>query len=526
MNGGDGTFMQFQDDGAGNFTLRATVPVGADPRQIATTDLDFDGLYDSVTFNFGSNSVSVLKQGANFAHARTDYPVQAGPVSGGFSDVNGDGYLDIVTENSAANSISVLMNSGGATFKPAVHYAVGANPRAHSIGDFNRDGRPDVAVRNADSNDIAILLNNGDGSFAPAVFYPVGGSPVSLGVTDFDADGALDLVAVVPSLNSVAVLYGNRDGSFRPAMIIPVGTNPSFGVQVADLNGDGRPDISVPLVGEDRIAVLLNTTEFRLGPTARANYQGSWVKAPSGAEAGWTVNFAHQGNAIVATWFTYGADGKPLWLSAKLSRTATNVYAGPLTSATGPSYDAAPFDPAKVVSTVVGTLTVTFFGSDNAYFAYTYNGVSQAKTITRQVFASPVPNCSWAAQPDLALAENFQDQWGNAAEPGWAVAVTHQGDTLAATWSTFGADGKPLWFLVAAQKTGPNTYAGPLRTLAGPPLDATPWDASKVVETVVGSATLTFSDGNRGTFAPTIDGRTLAKEIARQVFAPPGTVCF
>ncbi len=33
---------------------------------------------------------------------------------------------------------------------------------------------------------------------------------------------------------------------------------------------------------------------------------------PAGSESGWGINFAHQGDIIFATWFTYDADGKPL----------------------------------------------------------------------------------------------------------------------------------------------------------------------------------------------------------------------
>jgi hypothetical protein len=62
-------------------------------------------------------------------------------------------------------------------------------------------------------------------------------------------------------------------------------------------------------------------------------------------------------------------------------------------------------------------------------------------------------------------------------------------------------------------------------TAKGPPFNAVPWDASKVVETGVGAATLSFADGNNGSFMYTVNGTTQTKPIARQVFAPPGTIC-
>ena len=45
------------------------------------------------------------------------------------------------------------------------------------------------------------------------------------------------------------------------------------------------------------------------------------------------------------------------------------------------------------------------------------------------------------------------------------------------------------------------------------------------METFVGDATVTFADGNRATFAYTVNGTTQAKAVTRQVFVAPGTVC-
>ena len=64
-----------------------------------------------------------------------------------------------------------------------------------------------------------------------------------------------------------------------------------------------------------------------------------------------------------------------------------------------------------------------------------------------------------------------------------------------------------------------------MSTVTGPPFNASPFDPSKVVETQVGTATLTFANGNSASFAYTVNGTTQTKAIARQVWAPSGTVC-
>ncbi|MBL0292163.1 MAG: hypothetical protein IPQ15_16375 [Betaproteobacteria bacterium] len=64
-----------------------------------------------------------------------------------------------------------------------------------------------------------------------------------------------------------------------------------------------------------------------------------------------------------------------------------------MSTVTGPAFNAAPFDPAMVNDTQVGTATVTLANGNSASFSYTVNGISQTKALTRQVYASPGPFC-------------------------------------------------------------------------------------------------------------------------------------
>ncbi|HMA31917.1 MAG TPA: hypothetical protein VKT00_08900, partial [Casimicrobiaceae bacterium] len=72
---------------------------------------------------------------------------------------------------------------------------------------------------------------------------------------------------------------------------------------------------------------------------------------------------------------------------------SAGVFTGTLYRTTGPAFSAVPFDPAQVTRTAVGTATFTFSDGANGIFAYTVNGVSQAKAITREVFVSPGTLC-------------------------------------------------------------------------------------------------------------------------------------
>jgi hypothetical protein len=268
-------------------------------------------------------------------------------------------------------------------------------------------------------------------------------------------------------------------------------------------------------------------TNVRVIAAGPANYEGLWWTSPAGSESGWGVNFAHQGDTIFATWFTYDVTGKAWWLTMTAALTSPGVYTGTLFSETGPPFNSVRFDPTQVRGTVVGTGTLTFTDLNTGTFAYRVNGVSQTKSITRQVFGQ-LPTCTFGIQTDLTLAYNYQDLWWATpagSESGWGVFLTHQGDTIFATWFTYDLDRTPLWLSVTAPKTAAGIYGGTLYRTTGPAFSAIPFLPANVTTTAVGTATFTFTDGNTGTFAYTVNGVMQTKAITREVFAAPGTVC-
>jgi hypothetical protein len=266
------------------------------------------------------------------------------------------------------------------------------------------------------------------------------------------------------------------------------------------------------------------------------NFGGLWWNSPAASEAGWGINFAHQGDRIFASWFTYDRDGKAWWLVMSASRTAPRVYAGTLFDGTGPPFDSVPFPPlgapGGATGAPVGIATLTFTDANNGTFAYTVNGIAQTKAITREVFG-PLPNCVFGAQLNLALANNYQDLWWAApagSEAGWGINFAHEGDTIFATWYTYDHDRSPMWLVASVTKSGLSSYTGDLTRLTqGPAFNAVPFppigSPGGATGSVVGTATLSFFDGNSGTFSYSVDGVVQTKNITREVFTSPGTVC-
>ncbi len=75
-----------------------------------------------------------------------------------------------------------------------------------------------------------------------------------------------------------------------------------------------RADMTIP-----NMATNFAGQSASIAAAAAVNYQGLWFNP---AESGWGINFAHQGDLIFASWFTYDLTGKGTWLVMTASKTA------------------------------------------------------------------------------------------------------------------------------------------------------------------------------------------------------------
>ena len=97
---------------------------------------------------------------------------------------------------------------------------------------------------------------------SPAITVPVDGTlstPRSVTVADVNGDGNPDLL--VATGTSVAVLLGDGTGEFSAA-----GNAPATAGTLADVNGDGVLDAIVTTAGTNTVAVLLGTGNGGFGP--------------------------------------------------------------------------------------------------------------------------------------------------------------------------------------------------------------------------------------------------------------------
>jgi hypothetical protein len=121
---------------------------------------------------------------------------------------------------------------------------------------------------------------------------------------------------------------------------------------------------------------------------------------------------------------------------------------------------------------------------------------------------------------------NVQGLWWQPSESGWGVNLSQQGSTLFATWFTYDTQGKGQWLVMSnGDRVGDNAYSGALYRTTGPGYDQGSFDASGVQYTQVGTAYLSFSDSDNGTFVATVNGTTLSKAIKRYVYASATPTC-
>jgi hypothetical protein len=347
--------------GNGDGTFQAAVNYGAGTNFVAVGDVNGDGKPDLVVAGGGEGSVSVLLgNGDGTFQAAVSYG------SGGYeatsvavADVDGDGKPDLLVANSCAGppdaldiceeggSVGVLRGNGDGTFQSAVNYSSGAatfDTMSLAVADVNGDGKPDLLVANdciTDSdyppctNDtVGVLLGNGDGTFQAVVSYGAGGSFThSVAVADVDGDGKPDLVVADECVNSsncyngiVGVLLGNGDGTFQTALTYGSGGDAGANlVTVADVNGDGKPDIEVAIgcfgCNNGSVGVLINTSVSSATTALTSSSNPSSI----GQAVTFAATVTSQGFKIMPTGTVSFFDGTKTFGTVELNGNVANI---------------------------------------------------------------------------------------------------------------------------------------------------------------------------------------------------------
>jgi len=178
-------------------------------------------------------------------------------------DLNSDGRTDLVYLSSFYQASSLLGQSNK-TFS-----SVNTDLRTESFAlfplvDLNKDGELDLMVSAYQA--LQIWLGNGDGTFRFADSIDATGfvSGAVGAVADLNGDGNPDLILLPDAAGSLlSILYGNGDGTFQSPIFVPVSHLYSQIVAV-DVNGDNKPDLVMADSGG--ISMMLNLGSGVFGP--------------------------------------------------------------------------------------------------------------------------------------------------------------------------------------------------------------------------------------------------------------------
>jgi hypothetical protein len=271
-----GSALIMSGDGTGNFNTYQIITLGRDPSAVTAADLNGDGHLDLAITNEIDQTLSLLQNDSSGYFSVVSSlvlwqpsgpgavlpPPPVEPTSVVAVDTSQTGHPDIYVGNGANKSVTVFTGDLSHGFQASSFSRISTSGYVDSLtsGDIDRDGRPEVIAGLA-SGDLDILgkgvvsASPGDGSVAPA----------SVAVADVNGDGNPDLIVGqtrefnFPGSNSphVAVLLGDGQGNFGPPTFFPTGGNP-LSVAVNEFDGDGAFDIA--LANEFGSAAVLQNT--------------------------------------------------------------------------------------------------------------------------------------------------------------------------------------------------------------------------------------------------------------------------
>jgi hypothetical protein len=251
----------------GQFPLDQVLQVGGSPwmdapTALAVEDLDGDAKLDIAVASLLSDNLCLFLQRSpgQFPQAPDwilgNSATTDAPRALAIADLNGDGLLDFALTHGPglSNHASVFFQTNDPSFPLVPDLTMGGAGATEGMfvvitADLNGDGRIDVATANQASHNLTVFFQSDQGGFPGAPSLVLGGpgltpQPVALAAVDLNRDGQLDLVSSNAG-GSATTFLQEAPGRFLPTPSSAMALTSPGTLSVADINGDGQPDLLV-----------------------------------------------------------------------------------------------------------------------------------------------------------------------------------------------------------------------------------------------------------------------------------------